>query len=267
MLELNLIEVALYLLTGAFAGFAAGLFGVGGGLIIVPVLYYVFSTQAYEQQHLMHIAVATSLATIVFTSLSSTLAHHKKQAVLWPVVFVLSPGIIIGAWSGGIFASELDNKILTSTFAVFECLVAINLLLKKQTTQHQTHIKKTVATTGGFIIGFISTAIGIAGGTMTVPFLHWFNISMHKAVATSAACGFPIALIGALSYIYAGWGQQLNSTPSLGYIQLYALAIIAVSSFIFAPVGAKFAHAISEKTLRLSFSFILFLLSITMFLN
>ena len=106
MLELDLIEVCLYILTGAFAGLAAGLFGIGGGLIIVPVLYYIFSTQGYDQQHLMHIAVATSLATIVFTSISSTLAHHKKQAVLWSLVFLLTPGIIIGAWFGGIFATK-----------------------------------------------------------------------------------------------------------------------------------------------------------------
>jgi uncharacterized membrane protein YfcA len=267
LLELDLIEVCLYILTGAFAGLAAGLFGVGGGLIIVPVLYYIFSTQGYDQQHLMHIAVATSLATIVFTSISSTLAHHKKQAVIWSLVFLLSPGIIIGAWFGGIFATELDNKTLTSIFAIFELLIAINLLLKKQATQHETNIKKIVATTGGFIIGFISTIVGIAGGTMTVPFLHWFNISMHKAVATSAACGFPIALIGTLSYVYTGWGLQLNNTLSIGYLHLYALFFIASSSFIFAPLGAKLAHTISEKTLRLSFSLLLLILSMTMFLT
>ena len=265
MLELDLIEVCLYILTGAFAGFAAGLFGVGGGLIIVPVLYYIFSKQNYDQQHLMHMAVATSLATIVFTSISSTLAHHKKQAVLWSLVFLLTPGIIIGAWFGGIFATELDNKTLTSIFAIFELLVAISLLLKKQPAQHEANVKKVVATTGGFIIGFISTVVGIAGGSMTVPFLHWFNISMRKAVATSAACGFPIALIGTLSYVYAGWGQHTDSTSSIAYLHLYALFFIAGSSFVFAPLGAKVAHSISEKILRLSFSLLLFILSIIMF--
>jgi len=260
-----LVEVTLYIVTGAFAGIAAGLFGVGGGLIIVPVLYYIFSTQGYDQQHLMHMAVATSLATIVFTSLSSALAHHKKQAVLWPIVFLLSPGIVIGAWSGGIFAATLDTEILTSLFAVFELLIAANLLLQKIPEQHQTTINKIAAATGGTLIGFISTIVGIAGGTMTVPFLHWFNISMHKAVATSAACGFPIALIGTLSYIYSGWGLQLTDTPTIGYLQLYAILFIAPSSFIFAPLGAKLAHSISEKTLRYSFAFILLLLSIAMF--
>ncbi len=262
-----MIEIFLYIVTGAFAGFAAGLFGVGGGLIIVPVLFYIFSTQAYDPQHLMHMAVATSLATIVFTSVSSTLAHHKRQAVLWPLVFILSPGIIIGAWFGGIFASTLDTKVLTSIFAVFELLVAVNLLLQKQPEQHQTNIGNIAATTGGTIIGFISSIVGIGGGTMTVPFLHWFNISMQKAVATSAACGLPIAVIGTLSYIYSGWGLQLTDTAMIGYLQLYALAVIATSSFIFAPLGAKLAHSISEKKLRLSFAFILTLLSITMFFS
>jgi uncharacterized membrane protein YfcA len=262
-----LIEIFLYLVTGAFAGFAAGLFGVGGGLIIVPVLFYVFATQGYDPQHLMHMAIATSLATIMFTSISSTLAHHKKQAVLWPLVFILSPGIIIGSWFGGISASALDTKVLATIFAVFELLVAANLLLQTQLEQHQTNIGKITATAGGTIIGFISSIVGIGGDTMTVPFLHWFNISMQKAVATSAACGFPIALVGTLSYVYSGWGLQLTDTMTIGYLQLYALAVIATSSFIFAPLGAKLAHSISEKILRLSFAFILILLSSMMFFS
>jgi len=264
MIEPNLIEAGLYILTGAFAGFAAGLFGVGGGLIIVPVLYFIFSAHGYDQQHLMHMALTTSLATIVFTSISSTIAHHKKHAVLWPLVFLLSPGILIGSWFGGIFASELDNKILGIVFAIFELLVAANLLFNKQTPQHENNINKLVATTGGIFIGFISTIVGIGGGTMTVPFLHWFKISMRNAVATSAACGFPIALIGTLSFLYSSQGQQISDNLSIGYLQLYALIIIASSSFIFAPAGAKVAHSISEKTLRLSFSFVLFMLGITM---
>ena len=266
MLELNIIEVCLYILTGGVAGFAAGLFGVGGGLIIVPVLYYIFSAHGYEQQHLMHMAVATSLATIVITSMSSALAHHKKQAVLWPLVMLLTPGIILGAWAGGVFASELDNGVLTSIFAVFELIVAIHLLFKKQPSQHATSINRIAATAGGFVIGFISAIVGIGGGTMTVPFLHWFNVSMQKAVATSAACGFPIALIGTLSYVYTGRDQQ-GSALSIGYLHLYALFFIACTSFLFASLGAKIAHSISEIKLRLSFSLLLFILSATMFLS
>jgi uncharacterized membrane protein YfcA len=266
-MELNLIEVCLYIFTGASAGFAAGLLGVGGGLIIVPVLYYIFSGQGYEQQLLMHMALTTSLATIVITSISSTLAHHKKQAVLWPIVFIVSPGIVIGAAFGGVFASSIDSNSLRTFFAFFELFVAINLILKKQPAQHESSIGPATATAGGFVIGFISTIVGIGGGTLTVPFLHWFNISIRKAVATSAACGFPIALTGTLSYLYVSYGVHPAYTHTIGYLHLEALLFIAASSFVFAPVGAKLAHIISEKTLRLSFACILFLLSARMFLS
>lgn len=265
-LPLQSIIVVLYLLTGAVAGFAAGLLGIGGGLIIVPALYFIFSAQAYPEQYLMHMALTTSLATIIFTSISSTLAHQRKKAVLWPVVLILGPGIIIGSWCGGLFASALDSSLLASVFAVFELLVAINLLLKKQPARQQTEINALAATGGGLIIGFISTIVGIGGGTMTVPFLHWFNVSMRNAVATSAACGFPVAVIGTLSFIYASYDQPLSDQlTSFGYLQPYALLIIASSSFIFAPSGARMAHAVSEKTLRLIFAGILLCLSATMF--
>ena len=263
----DLVAIGIYILTGACAGFAAGLLGIGGGLIIVPVLFFVFSTQGHETQYLMQMALTTSLATIIITSISSTRAHHKKQAVLWPLVLLLSPGIIIGAWFGGLFASTVNSDNLKSFFAIFEFAVAINLLLKKQPAQHNTVIKKTVAAAGGATIGFVSTLVGIGGGTMTVPFLHWFNIKMQNAVATSAACGFPIAFIGTLAYIYASYQLPLSSSHSIGYLQYDAFLFIAASSFLFAPLGAKIAHNISEKALRLSFSFLLFMLGFIMLLK
>ena len=267
MFETCLIEIGIYILTGACAGFAAGLLGIGGGLIIVPILFFIFSAQGHETQYLMQMALTTSLATIIITSISSTRAHHKKQAVLWPIALLLSPGIILGAWSGGLFASAINSDSLKSFFAIFEFTVAINLLLKKQPAQHNTAIKKTVAAAGGTIIGFVSTLVGIGGGTMTVPFLHWFNISMRNAIATSAACGFPIALIGTLSYIYASYDLPINDSHSIGYLQYDAFLFIAVSSFLFAPLGAKTAHIISEKALRLNFSFMLFILGFIMLLK
>ncbi len=262
-----MIEISLYILTGACAGFAAGLLGVGGGLIIVPVLFFIFTAQGHESQYLMQMALATSLASIVFTSISSTRAHHKKQAVLWPVVFILSPGIIIGAWFGGLFASAVNSDYLKVFFSVFEFAAAINLLLKKQPAQHNVAIKKTVAAAGGTVIGFVSSIVGIGGGSMTVPFLHWFNISMRNAVATSAACGFPIALIGTLSYVYASHQLPIDGSHAIGYLQLDALLFIASSSFLFAPLGAKVAHSISERSLRLSFSLLLFVLGFIMLLR
>ncbi len=267
MFDLNFIEIGIYIVTGACAGFAAGLLGVGGGLIIVPVLFFIFAAQGHETQYLMQMALATSLATIVITSISSTRAHHKKQAVLWPLVFLLSPGIIFGAWFGGLFASAINSDYLKSFFIVFEFAVATNMLLKKQTKQHNTSIKKITATIGGASIGFVSTIVGIGGGTMTVPFLHWFNISMRNAIATSAACGLPIALIGTISYVYASYKLPIGGAHAIGYLQLDALLFISTTSFLFAPLGAKVAHSISEKTLRLSFTFLLFTLGFIMLLK
>jgi uncharacterized membrane protein YfcA len=268
----DLIEVIVFLLTGAASGLAAGMFGVGGGLIIVPVLHYALKLQGYDSAHLMHIAVATSLAVIVITSLSSTLAHQRKGAVLWPVFLIIAPGVMIGAWLGGHYAATLSNRLLTSVFALFEFAVAISLFLKNDRTSIQKQLNKTVTAVAGIVIGFVSAIIGIAGGTMTVPFLHWFNINMKNAVATSAAVGFPIALAGALSYIATGWeyvaiDKHGNQPLMLGFVQLTALGIIAVSSFLFAPLGAHIAHRISDSRLRISFAVLLVCLSMIMFFS
>ncbi len=264
------MEILLYILTGAFAGFAAGLLGVGGGLIIVPVLYFIFSTQGYEQQHLMHMALATSLATIISTSISSTLAHHKKQAVLWPTVYLLAPGICLGAWLGASIATELPTAILRPAFGLFELFVAVLMLKQYQSKQHQVFIRPVKAFIGGNIIGSVSAIVGIGGGTLTVPFLHWHNINIKNAIATSAACGLPIALFGTASYIYSGWGISFTSSSSsysLGYVQLNAFLLVAVSSFIIAPLGAKTAHRLADYKLKKIFALLLFLLGIKMLLS
>lgn len=259
-------DIALYLLTGSFAGFFAGLLGVGGGLIIVPILYFIFASQGIEASHLMHMALATSLATIIVTSISSAYAHHKKQAVLWPVVFLLSPGILFGAWSGGIFAANLDTGILKPVFGIFELLVALHLLSNIQSKEHELSIEPVKATAGGFIIGNVSAIVGIGGGTLTVPFLHWHRINIRSAIATSAACGFPIALAGAASYIYAGWAVEGLPQHSLGYVNLTAFASIILTSFLFAPLGAKAAHIMPERKLKIGFAILLLLISLKMLL-
>lgn len=238
--------------------------GIGGGLIIVPVLYFIFSTLGYEAQQLMHMALATSLATIIITSISSTRAHHKKKAILWPLVFLLSPGIILGAWSGVFFASQINSDYLRTIFSLFEFTVALNLLLNKRPGRHDAKINKIIATIGGYVIGLISAIVGIGGGTLTVPFLHWFNVHMRNAVATSAACGFPIALIGTLSFIYVSYDLPISGSHSIGYLQYDAFVFISISSYFFAPLGASVAHSIPEKALRLSFSALLFILAIIM---
>jgi len=261
------VDIILFLLTGSLAGFTAGLLGVGGGLIIVPVLYFIFASQNIDPAHLMHMALATSLATIVFTSISSSYAHHKKKAVLWPIVFLLAPGICLGAWAGGIFASSLETDILKPVFGCFEFIVAIHLLRRHKTRTHAVSIKPAIATAGGLSIGFISAIVGIGGGTMTVPFLHWHNIAIRHAIACSAACGLPIALFGTASFIYTGWDIHNLPSPSVGYVNLNAFLLIVITSFAFAPLGAKAAHTIPEKTLKTGFGLFLLLISVKMLLG
>jgi len=270
LIDSNLLAALLYISTGAFAGFSAGLLGIGGGLIIVPVLYFVFSTQGYDQQHLMHMALATSLATIMITSISSTLAHHKRHAVLWPIVILLTPGIGIGAWLGANFATQLDTETLKPMFGIFEIFVAILMFSQYQSKQHQLTIKRVNGFFGGGIIGSISAIVGIGGGTLTVPFLHWHKINIKNAVATSAACGLPIAVFASASYIYSGWSitdDQTNAQKTtLGFVQLQAFLLISISSFLVAPLGAKLAHSVSDVLLKKIFSIFLLLLGLKMLL-
>lgn len=256
-----MIDPILYLATGILAGLASGLLGVGGGLIIVPVLYYIFSAQNLPSEHIMHMALATSLATIIVTSISSTYAHHKKQAVLWAIFLLLAPGICIGAWFGGIAASEIETGILKSGFGIFELFVGLYLLWNRQSQQHSLSLSKIKSATGGFIIGTISAIVGIGGGTLTVPFLNWHNISMRNAVATSAACGLPIAIFGAASYIFSGWSVNNLPEQTLGYVHLPAFIFIIITSFLFAPVGAKLAHYMPEHILKKGFAIFLILIA------
>ena len=259
-------EIILYLLTGAVAGVSAGLLGIGGGLIIVPILFFIFSHQPVPAEHVMHMALATSLATIIVTSLSSARAHHKRGAVLWPVVISLSPNIVIGAWLGAVFASALASDVLKPVFGVFELLVAIHLLVNYTPVTHATSISRTRSIIGGTVIGSISAVVGIGGGTLTVPFLLWHNISIRNAVASSAACGFPIAVSGTAAYVASSWDTAGLPAYTLGYVALPAFATIIVTSIITAPLGAALAHRLPEKTLRILFALFLFALSMKMLL-
>ncbi len=260
-------EIVLYLLTGAAAGLSAGLLGIGGGLIIVPILFFVFSHQQVPVEHVMHMALATSLATIIITSLSSARAHHKRGAVLWPVVFSLSPGIVIGAWLGAMVASALATGVLRPVFGVFELLVAIHLLVNYKPSTHTTSISRTRSMVGGTVIGSISSIVGIGGGTLTVPFLLWHSVSIRNAVASSAACGFPIAVAGTAAFVVSGWNAEGLPPWTLGYVSLPAFALIIITSTITAPVGAALAHRLPERTLRILFALFLLALSMKMLLG
>ena len=259
--------LVIYLLVGAIAGLIAGLFGVGGGLIIVPVLVFLFSRQGMDPTILVHLAVGTSLASIIFTSISSVRAHHKRGAVRWDLFWKLTPGIIIGAWVGAVVADWMPSLVLRRFFAVFEWIVAIQLLLNTRTNPHREVPGRIGLFTAGNIIGAISSIVGIGGGTMTVPFLVWCNVAMKKAVATSSACGLPIAVAGAVGFVLTGWASTQGLAWSLGYLYLPALVGIVASSIVFAPLGARLAHSLPAGKLKRLFGVFLLVLGSCMFLS
>ncbi|MGM0595284.1 MAG: sulfite exporter TauE/SafE family protein [Pseudomonadota bacterium] len=253
-------EWLIYAGLGAFAGVLAGLFGVGGGLVIVPVLAVVFHQAGVEAGVIMQLAVGTSLATIVFTSLSSVRAHHRRGAVGWSQVAQLLPGIVLGAWLGAVLADQLRSDTLKALFGVFELLVALQMGLNLRPAPHRELPGRWGMGLAGGVIGGVSALVGIGGGTMTVPFLQWCNVPMRQAVATSAACGLPIALAGAAGFVISGWDNARLPPLSSGYLYWPAFAGIVVASVLFAPLGARLAHALPAATLKRFFALFLALL-------
>lgn len=253
-----------YLLLGAVAGVLAGLLGVGGGLVIVPVLVALWKMDGLTAAHIMQLAVGTSLATIVFTSISSVRAHHRKGAVLWPAFWRLAPGVVIGAWLSAAVAVHLPGAALKDVFGVFELLVALQMGFGVRASAHRDLPGRWGMGLAGAVIGAVSSIIGIGGGTMTVPFLSWCSVSMQRAIGTSAACGLPIAVGGTLGYIAMGWGADGLPAWSAGYVYLPALLGISAASIVFAPLGAALAHRMSTQLLRRIFAGFLALLGVWM---
>ena len=259
--------VIIYLLLGAFAGLVAGLLGVGGGLIIVPVLVFIFTGQGVAEHLIVHLAVGTSLATIVFTSISSVRAHHQHGAVLWQAFWQLTPGIVIGAWLGALFADVLASDQLRRFFGVFELLVAIQMTFNVKPRPHRQLPGRAGMVAAGSVIGAISAIVGIGGGTMTVPFLVWCNVAMRKAVATSSACGLPIAVAGATGFIVTGWNAVELPAYSSGYVYWPAFAGIVIASILSAPLGARLAHRLPAAQLKRIFAVLLYILGLRMLLG
>lgn len=261
------IEWLSYLLLGAFAGTVAGLLGVGGGLIIVPVLVILFSEQSFPPELIVHMAIGTSLASIVMTSISSTWAHHQHGAVLWPVFRRLAPSVAVGAFIGAAIADLMNAAILIVFFGVFELLVAAQMAMNIKPKAHR-QLPKSVGTAAvGSAIGTLSAIVGIGGGTLTVPFLVWCNTNMHKAVATSAACGLPIALAGATAYLLTGLNEANLPSGAMGYIYWPAFVGIVITSMLFAPLGAKLAHRLPVTVLKKAFAVLLFVLGVRMLMQ
>lgn len=253
-----------FALVGAASGTLAGLLGVGGGIIVVPGLAFLLAGGEVPADRLMQVAVGTSLANIVVTSLSSIRAHHRHGAVHWAVVARMTPGIVAGALLGAVIADVLPSRTLAIVFGVFLLLVAGRLGFGGQPAPHrQLPGGITLAACGGGI-GTLSSLLGIGGGTMTVPLLAWCNVALREAVATSAACGLPIALAGAVGFALAGLDTPGMPALATGYIYWPAFIAVAPLSIAFAPVGAWLAHTIPVMTLRRGFALFVLIVGLRM---
>lgn len=246
---------------GLCTGFLAGLLGLGGGMLMVPFVTFILTSQGYPPEYTVKMAVATSLATICFTSLSSVRAHHSRRAVLWPVFRLLAPGILLGSMIGAQVAVALPSKVLSVVFAVFVAFSATQMFLNRKPKPSRT-LPGALGTFGmGWVIGMLSSLVGAGGAFVSVPFMTWCNIKIHDAVGTSSALGFPIALAGTLGYIWAG--QDLPQMPpgSLGYLYLPGLVVISMASVITAPLGARTAHGMDIRPLKKVFACVLYLMA------
>ncbi len=252
------MEFLLYLALGACAGVLAGLFGVGGGIIIVPVLVFSFTLQGFDSSILTHLAVGTSLATIIFTSINAVREHQRRGAVRWPIFVWMTVGILIGAGFGALTAEAISGPNLQKIIGVFALVIAAQLALDVKPKASRTVPGKLGLTMAGSVIGWASAIFGIGGGSLTVPFLTWRSVPMQQAIATSSACGLPIALASALSFMILGWHDPLLPAHSLGFIYLPALLGIALTSMFFARIGARLAHRLSPKLLKRLFAALLF---------
>ena len=246
-----------YLVLGAFAGLLAGLFGIGGGLIIVPVLVLSFHAQGVSPEIITHLALGTSLPTMIFTGFSSLRAHQEAGAVDWVMIRRLGVGMLIGAWLGGMTASQLSASTLNIIIGCFAWTMAVQMGLNLK-PKAERRLPGPVGTgIAGTFIGWLSALFGIGGGSMTVPYLSWNSVPMRNAVAASAACSIPIAVAGSLSYLYAGWGRTDLPEWSFGFIYLPALLGIILTSTQFARIGARLAHRLSPQRLKQAFALLM----------
>ena len=253
-----------FLAVGAVAGFLAGLLGVGGGLIVVPALVFVFEHAAVAPQHVLHLALGTSLASILFTSLSSIRSHHARGAVNWAIVRAISPGILLGTFGGATVAGQISTLGLKWFFVAFATLVGLQMFTGTKPRAARELPGGAGMFAAGGAIGMISSFVGIGGGSLSVPFMSWCNVAIHQAVGTSAAIGFPIALAGALGYLANGWAVNGLPPGALGFVYLPALAGIVLTSVLTAGGGARLAHRMPVTQLKKLFALLLLLMAAKM---
>ncbi|MGR2739645.1 sulfite exporter TauE/SafE family protein [Billgrantia sp. Q4P2] len=251
-----------YLVLGAAAGTMAGLFGVGGGLIMVPALAFAFGLQSVDAGIAMHLAIGTSLATIFVTGASSAWAHYQRGSIRREWFMSLLPGLVLGAVVGVFVAGALSGGLLGTLFGVFVVLVALRMALGIGPRAGRAAPGRLGMGVAGLVIGGVSALFGIGGGTLSVPWLSRCGASMTQAVGTSAACGLPIALFGALTFIVVGWNRPSLPVGATGFVMWPAFLGIVLASVPFARLGVRLAHVLSARTLRLAFAALLLIVGL-----
>lgn len=259
-----MIEYYLFILLGVVAGLISGLLGISGGVVTVPALFLIFKFMNNMPASLiMHLAIGTSLASMVFSSLSSLCFHQKRGAVLWPLVLVLLPALIVGSLTGGVLANYLSGRVLKVIFGAFAFCVAIHFFMPPRPIKESQPLpSKKGLTAVGFGTAALANILGIGGGIFIAPFLMHHHISHRHAIASSAATGFFITLLGACSYLYFGWSN--TSSTTLGYLYLPAFFTLSVVTLLVAPFGVALAHKLPISIVRRIFALVLLIIGIFM---
>ncbi len=252
---MTFLLLLLFACVGIGAGLLGGMLGISGGLVTVPSLLFIFTYMDFPEPYIMHLAIGTSLAAMVINASASAMAHNQKGAVIWKLIHKMVPSLIIGSILGAFIARRLTSHILQYIFAYFVIVLGIYMLLSRpKMSRNSPHLPHgPITTILGFLIAGISNILGLGGGSMLVPALLAFKVKMKLAVGTSAATGLIITTIGAISYLYFGYGK--DTTPfSIGYLYLPAFIMIGVAAFISAPYGAKLAYVLPSSLLRRIFA-------------
>jgi len=261
------MEYLLYLATGLFTGFLSGLLGIGGGLIIVPILSFIFALLGFPAAYIMQMALGTSLAVIIITSTASSRAHHSHQNVDWDIVKKVALGIMLGTFLGSLVAAKFDTNLLKALFIIYVFLAAFQILNNYTPNPVRILPARPALDCVGAFIGWVSSFVGIGGGTLSVPFLIYCNVNTKRAIGTSSAIGLPIALAGAIGYMVSGLSISDLPAKSLGFVYLPAFAIIAAASLISAPFGAVLVQKLAVKKLKKIFALLLIAIGCRMLLG
>jgi len=256
-----------YLAIGAGAGFIAGLLGIGGGAVIVPLLVFVFGAQGLPAQHVLHMSLATTMAALIFTSIASARAHHSRDAVDWPMARLMVPGMLVGAFAAALIAGMIATRDLAVIFTIlmFTAATQIILDLRPRTTRAVPGPAGVFAAAS--LIGAISSLLAVGGAFLSVPFLTWCSVPLRRAIGTAAANGVPIAAAGTAGYVVQGWRADGLPAATFGYVYLPGLALIAVASAMTAPLGARLAHRLPVKQLRVLLALVLYVVAIRLLMR